>query len=227
MYRMVRGRRRSPRPTRVLRAAMIVALWLAALSAGALAAPSGLNVIPTADVYDPGVPSVEFQSEGEGRLFGPEYGSHALVQCGVAHGLELGMDQCVSDGGPALFNGKYRLLDGEGSRPAVAIGMQNLGHGQVAQNYVVTGWGFGRPLRAHLGAISLDGAVKPMAGADYTWKSVTLMADWVAGPENTSSIGISWAPQANMTATYSLLLPNAGEGLAGHVVNVQYLMKLW
>lgn len=207
---------------------LLAPLSLAAPRAVVQAEPSGLNVVPTADIYDPGVPSVEYQVEGEGRLFARDCSNLVLVQLGVARGLDVGVDKCVDSSGEAyLFNAKYRLREGEGSRPALAAGIQNLGRGQVAQPYLVGGWGFDRPLRAHAGTIALEGALKPMLGADYTWKSLTLQADWVGGRENAASVGLTWAPHPSMTTTYAIFIPNRGGGSRGHMLNVQYLMKLW
>lgn len=207
---------------------LLAPLSLAVPDTGVHAAPNGLNVIPTADIYDPGVASLEFQTEGEGRLFGQDCDDLALVQVGVARGLDIGVDKCMdSSDEPYLFNAKFRLREGEGSRLALAAGVQNLGEGEGAQPYLVGGWGFNRPLRAHVGTIAMEGALKPMLGADYTWESLTLQVDWVGGLEKPASVGLSWAPHPSLTATYALLIPKDGGVKSGHVLNAQYLVKLW
>jgi hypothetical protein len=199
------------------------ALWGA--SAAALAAPGGLNVIPTVDVYDPGVLNLEYQTEGAGRLFGRDCRRLVLTQWGAARGLEVGLDKCVSEPGePVLLNAKYRLREEADRRPALAVGLQNVGRGQAAQPYLVAGWGLDRPTRRHLGAIRLEGGLAALVGVDYTWKALTFQADWVSGRENAASLGVSWALRPNVTVTYAAFLPNAEGGPGGHLLNLQWLI---
>ena len=202
-------------------------LLLLCVGGEAWAAPAGLNLIPTADFYEPGQVSVEFQNDCDGRLFGSQQSRYGLLQIGLLPGLELGVDKCVNNGEePFVANAKLRLRKGSGWRPALAVGVQNVGSGQVWQPYAVSCVGLGRMLRGHIGAVSIDGAVKGMLGIDYTWKRWVFQGDWVCGRDNAAGIGISLDLGSGIYATYSLILPNARGGATGHSINVQRIMTL-
>ena len=70
---------------------------LSGICGQALAAPSRLNIIPTADVLDRGVISLETESAGAGRLWGADCDRFALFQTGIGNGIELGVDRCLDD----------------------------------------------------------------------------------------------------------------------------------
>lgn len=89
--------------------AVAVVMWLAALPAAVAAAPGGLNVIPTAGVYGPGVVSLEHQAQGEGRLFVRDCGDLALVQVGVARGLGIGVGKCAESSAPEPYLASARI----------------------------------------------------------------------------------------------------------------------
>ncbi|MGQ9525458.1 MAG: hypothetical protein ACUVTZ_11555 [Armatimonadota bacterium] len=191
------------------------------------AAPAGLNLIPTADFYEPGSVSLEYQTDCEGRLFGGQQARYVLLQAGILPGLEVGLDKCVTrDGGPFVVNAKFRLMGPGARRPALAVGVQNVGAGQVGQPYVVCGVGFDQALRGHMGAISIDGTVRGMFGVDYTWRRWTFQCDWVSGEDNAAGIGISFNLGSGLYVTYSLFLPNARGRETGHSVNLQRILTL-
>jgi hypothetical protein len=205
----------------------LVLLMAATAAGGALSAPSGLNVIPTADIYDPGVASLEFETDGQSRIFGRGHHSFVLFQVGTAQNLEVGADKCMGHRRESvLLNAKYRLWEGSGGHSPVATGIQNVGQGHVAQPYVVGGWGFGGATRSHTGVISVDGRLKPMLGLDHTWRTLAFQTDWVGGGENSLSIGVAWTVHPAVVATYAMLLPNAGSSSRGHLLNVQYVVPL-
>lgn len=191
-----------------------------------LAAPNGLNLIPTADVYEPGIISLEFQTDAEKRPFGAAQTRYALLQFGVAPGIEFGVDNCInkSESSP-LLNTKFRLWNHTRRRPAVAIGVQNICGGSTAQPYLVAGFGLDNPFRFHIGAIAVDGAKRGLLGIDYTWKRFTLQGDWISGRENALGLGISWSVRSGMNLTYSWFIPNSSEPPAWHSFNIQYVLR--
>ncbi|MGC8833910.1 MAG: hypothetical protein ACP5R4_07620 [Armatimonadota bacterium] len=190
-----------------------------------LTAPNGLNLIPTADVYEPGIVSLEFQTDAEKRPFGTAQTRYALLQFGVAPGIEFGVDNCINKAESSpLLNAKFRLWNHTRRRPAVAIGVQNI-CGSTAQPYLVAGFGLDNPFRFHIGTIAVDGAKRGLLGIDYTWKRFTLQGDWISGKENALGLGISWCVQNGINLTYSWLIPNASEQPALHLFNIQYILR--
>lgn len=206
---------------------LCLCILLLCAAGSAFAAPAGLNLIPTADVYEPGQVSLEYQSDCNGRPFGGQQARYSLLQVGLVPGLEFGVDKCINDGEePLVANVKYRLKSGSGSRPAFAVGVQNVGGGQVCQPYAVGCVGMDRALRGHFGAIAIDGAVKGLLGVDYTWKRWILQGDWVSGRDNAAGIGVSFDVGAGIYVTYSLFLPNMRGGSTVHSINLQRLIAL-
>jgi hypothetical protein len=192
----------------------------------ALAAPNGLNLIPTADVYEPGVVSLEFQTDAEKRPFGAAQARYMLLQFGIAPGIEFGIDNCINESGSSpLLNVKFRLWNHTHRRPAVAVGVQNVCAGSATQPYLVAGFGLDNPLRFHMGAIAIDGAKRGLFGIDYTWKNITLQGDWISGKENALGLGISWSLRSGINLTYSWLIPNASEQPNWHSFNIQYILR--
>jgi hypothetical protein len=198
---------------------------LGLIAASAQSAPSGLNVIPTVDTYEPGMTSLEYQMDGEHRWFGSGCGRSMLTQFGFGAKAEVGFDHCMSEGGETAFNVKYRFLERTAARPAFALGIQNVRRHANAQPYLVAGQNIGAVLRGHAGMIDLEGRARAMLGADATWGSLTLQSDWVSGRENYATVGFSYALRPDMTVTCSLGRPNSGGGPTIHAINVQYIQK--
>jgi hypothetical protein len=163
------------------------------LASSALATPSGLNNIPTAEVVDKDVLVLqgfsEFASDRSPGWF-------AGFKVGPLQNLEVGLDDVIagpgSAGGPT-FQAKYRFALAE--RTALAVGVANIGdrarHGDAFPYAVVTA-NLG-PVRGHLGYswqsdneawfLGADGPVNP---------NLTLRADWIQvhdGDESVSSLG--------------------------------------
>ncbi len=167
---------------------VVLAGLVIALAQCAYAAPTGLNVIPTADVLGHNEVALEYENEGV-KLFGSHCEQWALLQIGLFDRLELGVDRCFG-GEPGTFgNAKVLLQEEEHTRPAVAVGVQNLGEGESAQPYLALAK-HAAGARLHLGAIRLHDEAAVMVGVEYELShTVALLIDHVTGTESVSGAG--------------------------------------
>lgn len=173
-----------------MRNIFIVCLLLTSLSC--LAIPTGLNMMPTAEVLRPGDSRLDYESAGSGKLNVPVGGSIIGTQNGSLFDIEAGIDNITDVG--TVYNVKWRFIYGGDGGMQVAAGVQNLG--EDAQYYGVFTKGIG-PVKISAGAIIGVGAENEtlgMVGARLDARPFILMADHVRGDtiERTAgSIGIA------------------------------------
>ncbi len=196
---------------------------------GALATPTGLNNIPTADLVAAGELVLQGFSEfGRGR----EPSWFAGLKCGPAAGWEVGIDDTsagpASAGGPVL-QAKYRLaLAGA----ALGLGAANIS-GDSDRNgdvypYAVLSAGLGR-INGHLGYsaqrennawfVGADGAVTP---------KLTLRADWTQvadRAESVSSLGFITALSRQWLLEGWASFPTAEEAKTTAIVKLDYVLR--
>jgi len=213
-----------------------VAAALALVPRSAMATPSGLNNIPTADVAPPGALVLQaFANLGDGQTEVLAAG----FKYGLFPGLEIGVDDRLhawgtgagvtgaggAPAGPAVLQLKYRL-----SVPgpvAVAVGAANLSADtESAGNpvpYGVVTYAAPGALRLHGGYEAQAGSPGWFAGADYSIGRLTVRADWTQTAnqqESVSSLGgiltlnphwlvegwASWPTAADTNSTLTLKL---------------------
>jgi hypothetical protein len=160
-----------------VRALLLAVLVLPVL---ALAAPTGLNAMPTAEVLAIGEARVQYETDGSGKLFVPPDGALYGTQVGLLLGLEGGVDEVVDKG--TVYNLKWRM-QGEGMmRPAIAIGVQNVTPDEKPQFYVVATKSFS-PASVSAGVL-YDGNTKDyltMVGGRVRYKFLNVRADSLRG----------------------------------------------
>lgn len=196
-------------------------LMSAAVSLSAWGAPSGLNVIPTADVLDRGTVSLEFETAGPGLPWDSGCDDFLLFQIGAGNGVELGVDRCLNDP-ESWINVKWRVLDESDGRPALALGVQGIGYDDVAQPYVVALKTFG-DTRLHTGLLAIDGKTRWMLGADHPLsRQVVLQADYTSGDENSTTFGIAFAVSDSLSLTVARSVGNSAETGNGYIVNLAW-----
>lgn len=197
----------------------VLGLWLAWAAAGG-AAPSGLNVIPTADILPPGSLSLEGETTGTRAPLASGGDRFALLQAGVTPRLEIGVDREVGDvDQQPLFNVKWLLLPDGSRAPALALGVQNVARGAQAETYLVATRSFGKP-RLHLGALHSPDTVRLLAGVDVALGNrITFQADHTGGGDGLSSVGLALQLGPRASLTYALLFP-AGDAHTGHLLNL-------
>lgn len=210
--------------TCVLRVLSILVVAFLAVP-GVLAAPSGLNVMPTADVLDRWTVSIEAESSGTGTPWGDGCESFALLQVGLGGGVEIGFDHCTSDPNQWL-NVKWRVVDEAGEHPALAIGTQALDGTGRPQPFAVATKTLGG-LRAHLGGVGIERKTRLMFGLDHSISdSLTLQADFISGDENTISYGASVLLTDSLWLTVARSVGNSAETGRGYIVNAALTLPI-
>ena len=202
--------------------AAVVATAVLGLAAPCLACYSGLVVIPTADMVEPGKYAIEPQLDGS--LAGPSVDTRILnSQFGLSPCLEAGVDFDLSDDADPRILGNFKYLAAPGSKraPAIALGVCNMGSHIRNNPYVVATHELGS-LRGHLGVMRIGGDNRWFAGAERALSDrLTLMADYTSGEENFSSVGFNYQFKDEFGVMAGALFPNSGDedtGFSLHLV---------
>lgn len=192
-----------------------VALMVSAVTAWS--APTGLLVIPTADVLGPGEASLDYFTQGRNLARDEDCDRFLGVEVGLPHGLEVGVDACLNHGGDEgpWWNLKWQLPAADPDRFALALGLQNLGHAATAQPYLALAHAVGSG-RGHLGVMRADAATRLYLGAEAPMsEKLTLVGDYLSGPGGSTSVGLVWS----MAPAWSLMagrIWNRGEESERH-----------
>jgi len=122
-------------------ARLISVLFLALIATGAavgaaLAAPTGLNVIPTADILAEREVVVGYQLDGV-RLSDTDCNHWALLQIGLTDRFEVGVDRCFCGEVGTFGNAKLLLFREAEHHPALAVGVLGLSEGASGEPYAV------------------------------------------------------------------------------------------
>ena len=172
---------------------------------------SGLVLIPTADMVPAGEYAVELQLDGtlaedkvDTRLFNTQFGFTPRLEVGLDFDLSKDIDSRI------LTNAKYIISPGGENRPSVALGTFNLAPNFKHTPYIVATQDF-KSMRGHLGIMRTDSKNRLFVGADYQVNNkITLMADYTAGAENSSSAGINYQLSDRFGILSGVQFPNAG-----------------
>ncbi len=192
----------------------------------AMSAPSGLNVIPTADVLDESMVSLEIESVGTGTPWGGDCDSFALLQFGVGRGIEFGLDRSTSGSSDHWLNAKWRVLDESRTTPAVALGTQTVSKNDHPQPFAVATRRFGR-MRLHGGIIDIERKTRCMVGVDHSHGSrFTFQADYISGNENSASFGVVACLNCSLSLTVARSIGNSVDSGDGYVVNFAWSTPL-
>lgn len=155
-------------------------------------APSALIQIPTADVVEPAHTCIAvagaLSTEGGSALSDWTFES----DFGIPGGVELGFDTPLN----TLRDGAFFVKKGLGVRGdfAVAVGVNRMDFRGSAWNPYAVLSSETAPFRMHLGSDYAESEWRAMLGFDYlTSERLTLMADWISGPDGGSSFGFNLA----------------------------------
>ncbi|HUV04042.1 MAG TPA: hypothetical protein VMX94_02925 [Armatimonadota bacterium] len=210
------------RPKRFVRIAAAVATAVLGLAAPCLACYSGLVVIPTADMVEPGGYAIEPQFDG--LLAGSSIDTRILnLQSGISPRLEAGVDFDMSyDADPRILgNCKYLMAPGSKRAPAIALGLCNAGSKIRSSPYLVATQESGS-LRGHFGIMRIEGNNRWFAGVDRAVSDrLTLVADYTSGDDNFASVGFNYQFEDEFGVMAGVLFPNAGDedtGFSLHLV---------
>jgi len=171
---------------------------------------SGLTIIPTAETLGEGYYGIE--PELDGRLGSRTVETRLLnTEIGIGRRFEAGVDFDLSKDAPTglLLNAKWLVAEGGERKPAVALGICNVGRHVVSSPYVVGTQQLGARLRGHAGVIGVEGDSHPFVGLDSEIApGVVAMADYTEGSDSFSSLGVGWEMGGPWSAMAALQLPN-------------------
>ena len=189
--------------------ATLVALLLAMAAMPSQACYTGLTIIPTAETVGEAHYGIEAQVDGptdpltaDTRILNTEIG--------IGPNIEVGVDFDLSKGAPTtlLLNAKWLASQGGERKPAVALGICNVGRHLVASPYAVATQQFGK-LRGHAGLIGIEGDDHWFVGLDHELDNgLILMADYTEGAGNYSSLGAGWELGGPWSMMAGLQFPN-------------------
>ena len=101
----------------------------------AQAIPTGLNIMPTADVIPFGMSRYQYEFNSE-KANVSDRGAIVGTQTGIGMGTaEGGIDEVSHVG--SVYNLKMLLLQGDEMMPAIAVGVENIGRDAKPQYYLV------------------------------------------------------------------------------------------
>ncbi len=199
---------------------LLAVLLIAATAISSTACYSGLGVIPTADVIEPGRYGVELQIDG--RLDGVTSDTRVLdFEYGLCPRIEAGIDFDISTESDSreLLNAKCQLLSDSGSTPAFAVGVCNVGKSIKSSPYAVATHDF-TALRSHLGLMRIDGNNRWFVGIDRAiTDKITCMADYTNGSDNFASLGGSYQFNQHIGVLAAIMLPNDNAGDTGYTLH--------
>ncbi len=208
----------TPRIVRCSSVAVLLVVGLSPVWAG----PTGLTVIPTADVLGPAAASLEFEAEGRRVPFGGDCDRFVLLQIGLPQSLELGIDACVTSSEGPWLNAKWVMMNETLRFPAVAVGLQGVGRDTTAEPYLALSRDVGR-VRLHTGAIRLDHHTSWILGAESSLgPGLGVCGDYVSGNAGTASLGLSWEISDTIAVAAARIFANDSEGEDNWYLNLGY-----
>ena len=219
-----------------------------AVCSTAVAAPTGLNTIPTTDIVPLHNCVAQIQN-GNSSLSAPAFYQVSSpifqTQFGLSQRVEAGADwiqPATLDREEAVLNAKYLVFDENETRPGVALGAWNLASHQRAGYYLTLSKTLNyaqqeeerfkahhrrnRKLlgrRAHIG-VTYDGqnTPQPFLGTDLQLNGSDLIqADWISGKGNAVSLGAVFVMQDQKTVVNpAFLYSNDTDRISGFFLNI-------
>jgi hypothetical protein len=211
----------------MMRVIYLLALLLVS-APGAAAYPTSSNLIPTADMLEAGSLRLEFENDGAPGLFGPEADSYLLLQYAPHSRLEVGLDlYSVAADNDLLFNAKWLVAGEKERRPALAVGVLEVGKGYPVTQYLVATKDTGDGLRLHAGGAACDGDRALLLGAEQTLgDSDYLLADYATWPAGHVSLGIYHEWRSGVGLNLACAWPNDPEAPVLLLLNVSRTVPL-
>jgi hypothetical protein len=205
-----------------MRTPALVIVGLLMISGLAWTYPTSLNVIPTADMLDPGSMRIEFENDGYSRIFTADSESYWLLEAAFGPRLEFGVDVYDAEDTTTVVNAKYALLQETDQSPAVAFGALDIGEGASPTYYLAAAKDLG-PTRLHVGGIGDRYTVNPMLGCEVPVGNTSwLLFDWIGGDENYLTAGIYLETRSGPAFSIGVGFPNSGENSNLALVNVSW-----
>lgn len=192
-------------------------------SVAAVACPTGLNVMPTADVLDAGALNIQLELTGETSPLDGERAWALLTQLGLPGRVEVGVDlEELQGDAQLLFDAKWQVIEESDISPAVALGLLDINRGSERGYYVAAARSIGDgTVRGHAGLLHTDAATAGMLGAEVEVAPCTVvMIDWITGPDGQTGLGVERALGAQYGLHLFFTADNATRGSSTSGVNL-------
>ncbi len=186
------------------------------------AGPTGLTVIPTADVLAPATGSIEFEAAGKQVPFGGDCDRSVLLQIGLAQNMEAGIDTSISSSERPWLNAKWIMMNETLRFPAMAVGLQGVGKDTTAEPYFALSRDAGS-VRLHTGAIRFEQHTSWIFGVESSLgPGLAACGDYVSGNAGTTSLGLSWEISDVASVTAARIFANDSEEEDNWYFNIGY-----
>lgn len=154
--------------------------------------PTSGNIIPTADMLEQGACRLEVENDGAPRLFAAGDENYLLLQFAPHPRLELGVDlYSASDDNQLLLNAKWLAVGEARRRPALALGVMEVGHDYQETGYLVATKDLGGGFRMSLGGAACGADEALLLGAELqVGERDYLLADWASWSAGYVSFGL-------------------------------------
>lgn len=178
-----------------------------------LAYPTSTNLTPSSEVMGDGEVRLEIFTVSYGGLFCSGTERYAFSQFGWGW-LEWGLDiyRYPDDKGNhktrLAFNMKARIFQEEKQRPALSLGVLDVGKGLTASPYAVLGKTLGHSTW-HLGFGRFDDNERWWVAIEYPLNSkLWFVFDRLSGRDGYSCLGIYWSLNKNLDLGLAFGVPN-------------------
>lgn len=188
---------------------VVVMLFLAGSSA--FACYYGLTLIPTAETIGANQYYFDFGADGRFKTL-DEDAQYINTQFGFGDRFDAGIDYIYVDGEKSEknFNAKYVFAVDQKHATAYAAGICGVTNHAKSSPYMVATKDL-QSFRFHFGGMRIDGNNRWFTGADREIaKNLTFMADYTAGDENYSSVGLNYQFNDSVGIYGSVVYPNGG-----------------
>ncbi|MEI7832778.1 MAG: hypothetical protein WCJ56_06240 [bacterium] len=197
----------------------------------AQAIPTGLNIMPTADVMPFGMSRYQYEFNSE-KANVPDRGAIVGTQTGIGLGTaEGGIDEVSHIG--TVYNLKMLLLQGDEMMPAIAVGVENIGRDAKPQYYLVASKLLINSAETdtrsavHAGfLLDTDGKTRAMYGADLATGPLLFKLDQVGlAPGNVHTafgVGLKYGELSATVTSYDIY---KNPGILSYTIGYTYVSQ--
>lgn len=200
-----------------------VALGLIAFAKLSQAGPTGLNVMPTADLLRHREFKIAYSVSGNERHIDRSIGHGAGISAGLFDRVEIGIDDDLV----GERKGHVKLLLAENDFGAVATGFSSW-RGDKVEPYVV-GFAYAGPVRLHLGWWRTQKVDRGLIGIDGELrKGLSAMVEHIAGPNAMTWAGFTYEVPGvkKLALTVSVGFPSVKADGIQHSLGLEYGFRL-
>jgi hypothetical protein len=172
-------------------AGLFVGIVVVLSSSAAVAVPTSLNLMPSADVVGNGRCLVELEDDGCPTPFaeGPQW--WLLTNFGLGDRLEVGLNRLECPGVSRWFmDAKLQLVPESDRLPALSVGATDITRCDEDSVWYVVGTKGVGPVRATVGYQHDDFSHLMLGGAYSVSKRLTLLSDCTTGPRGWATLGL-------------------------------------